>query len=93
MLKDDVIVENQPEVRYEGYQTERNKPMPNIIHGAIQAKLTVLLDKYGAKFTTIGELSLDTSPGSTPDICIYPKRKLDIKNVEAKEKEPPLTTM
>jgi Uma2 family endonuclease len=39
------------------------------------------------------ELSLDTTPSSTPDICIYPKRKLDIKTVEAKKKEPPLTAI
>lgn len=76
------------------YATERNKPMPNIIHGAIQTKISFLLQtNYSDKFIFPNELSLETTPGSTPDICIYPKRKLDIKAVKAKEKEPPITTI
>ncbi len=92
MIKDDVLLD-EPQTIATDYQIERNKPMPNIIHGAIQSKLTVLLDKYSEKYLFVGELSLDTTPGSTPDLCIYPKKKLDIKNVEAKATEPPLTTV
>ncbi|MBL7795803.1 MAG: Uma2 family endonuclease [Saprospiraceae bacterium] len=41
----------------------------------------------------ISELSLDSTPPSTPDICIYPKRKLDVRTVAAREKDVPLTTI
>lgn len=76
------------------YEIERNKHTPNIIHGAIQATLTFLLrTNYGNKFLFISELSLDSTPPSTPDLCIYPKRKLDVRSVAAKEKTPPLTTI
>lgn len=76
------------------YETERNKPMPNLIHGLLQSKISNLLDKgYGDKFMFPNELSLDSSPPSTPDICIYPKKKVDVKTIAAKEKEPPLTTI
>lgn len=81
-------------VRASDYELERNKPMPNIIHGLIQHKIGVLLDQiYGSKFMFINELSLDSKPPSTPDICIYPKRKLDVRTVAAKETEAPLTTI
>lgn len=76
------------------YEIERNKPMPNIIHGAVQTAISVLLKAlYGNKFMFISELSLDSTPPSTPDICIYPKRKLDVRTVTAREKEVPLTTI
>ncbi len=76
------------------YEAERNKPMPNKIHGAIQSKISYLLQNtYGDKFMFPNELSLDTTPASTPDICIYPKKKLDIRTVAAKEEEAPLTTI
>jgi hypothetical protein len=66
-MKDGVFVENQPESAYEDYTTERNKPIPNIIHGAIQSQITYLLkSSYAEQFIFIGELSLDTKPGSTP---------------------------
>jgi len=81
-------------VELTGYEIERNKPMPNRIHGTIQTQITFLLmTAYGDKFGFPNELSLDTAPPSTPDICIYPKRKVDIKTVAAKEKEVPLTTI
>jgi len=36
---------------------------------------------------------LATEPSTTPDICIYSKRKLDVREVEAKETEMPLTAI
>lgn len=76
------------------YEIERNKPMPNIVHGAIQARINYLLNSnYSSTFIFPNELSLDTTPGSTPDICIYPKKKLDVKKALSKEVDPPLTTI
>lgn len=76
------------------YETERGKPMPNIIHGTIQTQISFLLKtNYSGHFIFPNELSLATEPGTTPDICIYSKRKLDVREVEATETEMPLTTI
>jgi len=76
------------------YEIERNKPMPNIIHGQLQGDLVFLLNlTYRKKYNISSEVSLATSPSSTPDICIFPKKKLDIMKVEAKETKAPITTI
>lgn len=77
------------------YETERNKPMPNLVHGLLQTQISHLLKMvYGNQFIFPNELSLNTMPvPSTPDICIYPKRKVDIKTVTAKQDMPPVTTI
>jgi Uma2 family endonuclease len=76
------------------YETERGKPMPNIIHGTIQAQLVFLLKTYfGDRYIFPSELSLATNPSTTPDVSIYPKRKLDLRETEAKEAQMPLTAI
>lgn len=75
------------------YEIERDKPMPNLIHGVLQSKINGLLLKYDDKYMFPSELSLATTPSSTPDICIYPRKKLSLLNVAAKETEPPITTI
>ena len=76
------------------YETERNKPMPNRIHGVLQGDLIFLLNlQYRKKYQFPSEVSLATTPSSTPDICIFPKKKLDLMKVEAKETEAPITTI
>ncbi len=94
MTKDDVLVEAPAVEPLSDYEIERNKPIPNIIHGAVQAQIGFLLkENYSDHYMVIGELSLETTPGSTPDICVYPKKKLNVKNTLARETEPPLTTI
>jgi len=68
------------------YEIERNKPMPNRIHGVLQAD-------YQKKHQISSEVSLATVPGSTPDICIFPKKQLSLKTIKAKEEEAPITTI
>ncbi len=98
MLKDDVMTES-PAVLTESpaiaqdYETERNKPMPNRIHGTIQTRIVVLLDKYSDRYQFSSEVTLDTTPPATPDILIFQKKQLDWKTVEAREKEMPITTI
>ncbi|MEM0994509.1 MAG: Uma2 family endonuclease [Bacteroidota bacterium] len=76
------------------YEIERNKPMPNLVHGLIQSNLNLALRlKYREKYMFPNELSLATIPGSTPDICVYPKRIVSSRNVSAKESETPVTTI
>ena len=93
-LHTDLPVVEAPPRLLSDYEIERNKPMPNRIHGTVQAQINFLLKTaYGDKFQFPNELSLASTPPSTPDICIYPKKKLNIRVVEAKEWEVPLTTI
>ncbi len=76
------------------YELERNKPMPNLVHAVIQNNLSKFLGvNYDDEFLFASELSLETTPGSTPDISIYPNRVVEIESVAAKESAPPLTTI
>ncbi|MFN0034030.1 MAG: Uma2 family endonuclease [Saprospiraceae bacterium] len=76
------------------YEIERNKPMPNRIHGSLQSQIIFLLKTlYSGQFQFPSELSLATAPSTTPDICIYHKKKLNVREVTAKEIEMPLTTI
>ena len=79
----------------ENYETERNKPMPNKLHSHLQFQIGFQLKaNYDDQFSFYPELSLDTNPGSTPDLCIYPKEKKIVKReVTARESVMPLTTI
>ncbi|HMQ49036.1 MAG TPA: Uma2 family endonuclease [Saprospiraceae bacterium] len=95
MVKEDFSVEIKEEpISRSDYETERNKPMPNRIHGTIQTAITVALSiAYRSDFSFPNEVTLNKSPIATPDICIYPKKKLHIKESEVRETEMPLTTI
>ncbi len=72
------------------YELERNKPMPNRIHGLIQARLIFLFYlAYQNKYQFVSETSLDI----TPDICMFPIKQLSLKNAAARETEAPITTI
>ena len=59
------------------YEIERNKPMPNIIHGQLQGDLVFLLNLvYRKKYNISSEVSLAITPNSTPDICIFSKKEI-----------------
>ena len=77
------------------YETERLKPMPSLNHSIIQLNLgSELRAKYRKKYRIASELSLDLSDWpSVPDICIYPKRPLDLQNDVVGMTEPPLCTI
>lgn len=74
------------------YEIERNKPMPSLNHGVIQNALgSELRVRYKNRFTIASELSLALAEWpSVPDICIYSKRKIDLKNDVIAMTEPPL---
>lgn len=38
MYKEEILTETEEELGNEDYVTERNKPMPNILHGNLQIK-------------------------------------------------------
>lgn len=66
--------------------------MPSLNHGSIQANLIAELTiRYKARFRIISELSLDAGVRPmVPDLCLYPKRPLDLKNDVTTMTEPPL---
>lgn len=74
------------------YELERNKPMPSFNHGLIQARLIhELMLKYKNKYNIASELSLDLSDWpSVPDVSIFSKKEMDLKNDVIVMKEPPL---
>jgi len=73
------------------YELERNKHIPSLNHGSIQANLIMELTPFRKKYRIASELSLDLSEWpSVPDISIYPKMDIDLKNDVIAMKEPPL---
>ena len=84
---------SEPAVQYE---LERNKPMPSRNHSAIQTLLSAaLVNKYKKKYQIYSELSLampEVKP-AVPDLCIFPKKKLDLLNDEIKVSDVPITVI
>ncbi len=91
----ELFVENLIEKELSQYEIERGKPMPTLIHGAIQANLIVQLAiKYSNQFRIASEVLLDTQPfGSTPDVILYPSGDLDFQNDPSRRKDAPLLSI
>jgi len=94
-MKDEILVDDALQDTYtNNYEIERNKPMPNRLHGTIQSDLVFELQLgYKEKYDIVSEVSLASNPSSTPDVCIFEKKKLDWRKVSAKETETPITTI
>ena len=75
------------------YELERGKPMPSFNHSVLQLRLGKLLaNSYEKEFVFASELSISLADKPfVPDLCIYPKRKIDWQNDEIRVSEPPLT--
>ena len=95
MKVEDVAFEQESLETKSDYEKERNKPIPNKLHSLLQNEITFRLrQSYDNDFDFFPELSLDTTPGSTPDVCIYPKGgKLIRAEITAKESEMPITAI
>ena len=74
------------------YELERNKPMPTLLHGAIQFNIGFELRiAYPNRFRIASEVLLDTKPvGSTPDVVLYPLTELDFKHDPSRRSDAPL---
>ena len=75
------------------YELERGKPLPNILHGAIQANLIFeLKSHYRQSYRVVSEVTLATVPdGATPDVLVYPLFPLDYLTVPpARRSDAPL---
>ena len=91
----ELVVESNINTGLSTYEIERGKPMPTLIHGAIQANLIVQFAiNYGSLYRIASEVLLDTQPlGSTPDIILYPKQALDYQNDPARRTDAPLLSI
>lgn len=80
------------EVKLSEYETERHKPIPSLNHSVVQLNLGAeLRHRYKDKYRIASELSLGLSDWpSVPDICIYPKMPLDLRQDVTIVTEPPL---
>lgn len=90
-----VVASGTPSEGLSAYEIERNKPMPTLIHGAIQANLIVQFAiNYGSQYRIASEVLLDTQPvGSTPDIILYPKQPLDYQHDPSRRTDAPLLSI
>jgi Uma2 family endonuclease len=88
LLIEEVVMERE----LSDYEIERNKPMPTLIHGAIQFNLGFeLKTKNSNRFRFASEVLLDTKPlGSTPDLILYPLKQLDYRNDPSRREDAPL---
>jgi Uma2 family endonuclease len=91
----ELLLETVAEKELSAYEIERNKPMPTLIHGAIQSNLVFEIRlKYQNKFRVASEVLLDTQPnGSTPDVVLYPFGDLDFQNDPSRRKDAPLLSI
>lgn len=87
-----LLVEDVQTNELSDYEIERGKPMPTLIHGAIQFNLGFeIKSNYRDKFRLASEVALATQPnGSTPDVVVYEKQALDYKNDPARREDAPL---
>ncbi len=78
------------------YELERGKPMPNEIHGSVQANLLGLfIARYKKQFRFISELTIEVGEKTAvPDISIYARYEVPWQeNVPAAKVEPPLVAI
>jgi Uma2 family endonuclease len=78
------------------YEIERNKPLPDFKHSIVQTNLLFKLASiYNNHFSILPELNLTMPTGrdAVPDICIYPKMKIDFSNDIESMIEMPSTTI
>lgn len=79
------------------YELERDKPMPSLNHGILQARLAAEISKnYGKQYEVPSEVDLElpnAKKPTVPDLAIIPKKKVDWLNDVLRVKEPPLTVI
>jgi Uma2 family endonuclease len=78
------------------YELERGKPMPNEIHGSVQANLLgLLIAHYKKQFRFISELTIELGEKTAvPDISVYARYEVPwTKRVPAAKAEPPLVAI
>ncbi|MCY7359233.1 MAG: Uma2 family endonuclease [Rudanella sp.] len=88
----ELLTETVEETSLSAYELDRKKPMPTLLHGAIQANLIIQIAvNYPNQFRIASEVTLATKPdGSTPNLVLYPAGALDYKNDPSRRTDAPL---
>lgn len=88
----ELLTETIEERELSAYELDRKKPMPTLLHGAIQFNIGFeIKSKYPNQFRIASEVTLATKPdGSTPDVVLYPARVLEYKNDPSRRTDAPL---
>lgn len=88
----ELVVENALDSELSSYELDRKKPMPTLLHGAIQFNIGFeIKSNYPNQFRVASEVTLATKPdGSTPDVVLYPSMTLDYKNDPSRRTDAPL---
>ncbi len=88
----ELLTETVEERERSAYELDRKKPMPTLLHGAIQFNIGFeIKSKYPNQFRVASEVTLATKPdGSTPDVVLYPATALDYKNDPSRRTDAPL---
>jgi len=88
----ELLTKTVEETFLSAYELDRKKPMPTLLHGAIQANLIIQIAvNYPNQFRIASEVTLATKPdGSTPDLVLYPAGALDYKNDPSRRTDAPL---
>ena len=91
----ELLIENVVKMELSDYEIERSKPMPSTNHSIIQGKIAFELTlRYRKDYDILPEISLDTpGKGTVPDLAIYPKLILDIRNDVIRRTDAPLLTI
>lgn len=73
------------------YEEERGKPMPSLNHSFIQANLIGEFIRNG-DYRVASELTLDLGqkPDATPDLCIFPRRPMNLLEDQIRSKDIPV---
>ena len=73
------------------YEEERGKPMPSENHAFIQTNLSIEFSRQ-REFRTGSELTLELVPGDpkTPDLSVYPRQPLNLRQDIVRRTDPPL---
>lgn len=83
------------EAELSDYERERGKPMPSPVHSILQIRFAIQFDRH-SDFDTYSELTIDFTghrPYFTPDLSVYPKKKIDFLSTEVRATESPLLTL
>ncbi|MVM38708.1 hypothetical protein GO730_16060 [Spirosoma sp. HMF3257] len=73
------------------YEQDSGKPKPGKVHAYIQLNIGFeLKSRYKDRFTFLSEISLDLGGWwSVPDLAIYPKMTIDVRQDEMRMTTPP----
>lgn len=86
------VLDMTPELDFVSeYEQERGKPMPSLNHATVQLRLgSELLRRYGDEYSVLSEVTLDTDPPMTPDLCVYPELIVNWTHDQIRMADPPL---